>query len=348
METLWYALVSVMMAVYVALDGFDFGAGIVHQFVAKTDEERRTVLNAIGPIWDGNEVWLLAAGGILFFAFPRVYATGFSGFYLPLMMVLWLLILRGTSIEFRSHVEGPLWRSFWDGVFTFASSLMAVVLGAALGNVIRGVPVNQAGYFVGPLFTNFLPGAHPGVLDWYTVLTGLFATAVLAGHGALYLVWKTTGAVQERSRKLATKAWIIAIVLGVLVTLATADIHPGFYGRLISRPWTWVLVLLVIGSLPLIFRQLQRGQELAAFLASAAFIVAMLAGAAVAMYPNMLVSTINPSYSLTAFNAAAGQTGLKAGIVWWPIGMLLAAGYFTYIFRTTRGKVVLDPEGHGY
>src|SRR3954469_20481015 len=146
METTWFVIVSLMMATYVVLDGFDFGAGILHLFVAKTDLERRTVLAAIGPLWDGNEVWLLAGGGVLFFAFPRAYAAGFSGFYLPLMMVLWLLILRGVSIEFRSMEESPLWRSFWDGVFFLSSSLMAIVLGAALGNVIRGVPLDATGY----------------------------------------------------------------------------------------------------------------------------------------------------------------------------------------------------------
>src|SRR5947209_3824924 len=140
METLWYAILAGMLTVYVVLDGFDFGAGILHLFVARTDEERRTVLAAIGPVWDGNEVWLIASGGMLVYAFPRAYAGGFSGFYLPLMMALWLLILRGLSIEFRSLEPIPLWRSFWDGVFFFSSTLMAIVLGAALGNVIRGVP----------------------------------------------------------------------------------------------------------------------------------------------------------------------------------------------------------------
>src|SRR5262245_13345079 len=174
MNTLWFIIIAGMLAVYVVLDGFDFGAGIVHLFVARTDRERRTVLAAIGPLWDGNEVWLIAAGGVLVYAFPRAYSAGFSGFYMALMMVLWLLILRGTAIEFRSREANPLWRSFWDGTFAFSSVLMAVVLGAALGNGIRGVPLDETGFFAGPLFTNFLPGRRPGVLDWYTVLIGLF------------------------------------------------------------------------------------------------------------------------------------------------------------------------------
>src|SRR6516225_1580612 len=154
MDALWYAIVAGMLAVYVALDGFDFGAGILHRFVARTDMERRTVLAAIGSVWDGNEVWLIAAGGLLFMAFPKAYSASFSGFYLALMIVLWLLILRGVAIEFRSQQENPLWREFWDTTFAFSSALLAIVLGTALGNVVRGVPVDATGFFAIPLFTN--------------------------------------------------------------------------------------------------------------------------------------------------------------------------------------------------
>jgi cytochrome bd ubiquinol oxidase subunit II len=229
MATVWFTLIAAMLVVYVILDGFDFGAGILHLLVARNDEERRTVLASIGPVWDGNEVWLIASGGVLVYAFPRAYSAGFSGFYLPLMMTLWLLILRGISIEFRSHEANPLWRSFWDGAFVFSSTLMTIVLGAALGNIVRGVPLDATGFFAGPLFTNFLPGRHPGVLDWYTVLVGMFTLCVLAGHGALYLVWKTTGPVQERSRRLAGRAWVLVLVLGALTTIATAQVQPQLY-----------------------------------------------------------------------------------------------------------------------
>src|SRR5262245_48666927 len=174
MEAAWFAIVVGMLAVYTVLDGFDLGVGTLHRFVARTDQERRTVLAAIGPVWDGNEVWLIAAGGVLFMAFPRTYSTAFSGFYMALMIVLWLLILRGVAIEFRSHQENPLWREFWDTVFSIASALLAVVFGAALGNIVRGVPLDQNGLSGMPLFTNFLPGKDSGILDWYTTLVGLF------------------------------------------------------------------------------------------------------------------------------------------------------------------------------
>src|SRR5580692_7408614 len=193
MEAVWFAIVSGMLAVYAVLDGFDFGVGILHRLVARTDEERRTVLAAIGPIWDGNEVWLIAAGGALFVAFPRVYATAFSGFYMALMVVLWLLILRGVAIEFRSHQDHPLWRELWDTVFLAASALLAVAFGTTLGNLVRGVPLRREGLHGMPLFTDFRPGREPGILDWYTGLVGLFTLAALAGHGALYLAWRTDG-----------------------------------------------------------------------------------------------------------------------------------------------------------
>src|SRR5271167_4157225 len=248
MEAVWFAIVSAMLAVYAVLDGFDFGVGVVHRLVARTDQERRTVLAAIGPVWDGNEVWLVAAGGVLFMAFPRVYSAAFSGFYLALMIVLWLLILRGIAIESRSHQENPLWREFWDTTFSLASALLAVVLGTALGNVVRGVPLNATGSFAMTLFTDFQPGVQPGIFDWYTTLVGVFTLCALAGHGALYLVWKTTGPVQVRSAVLARKIWLAVLPLWVLVTLATGWIQPEIYTNLLARPMSWGFVLLMLGG----------------------------------------------------------------------------------------------------
>src|SRR3989304_4535990 len=207
METVWFCLVAIMLAMYVLFDGFVLGAGIVHLLVAKTPDERRLVLRSIGPVWDGNEVWLLAAGGTLYFAFPLLYASGFSGFSLPLLMVLWLLIVRGISIEFRNHIESPAWTPFWDVAFSLSSALLAVFFGAALGNVVRGVPLNEKAYFFEPLWTNFRLGAETGILDWYTVLVGVAAFLALAMHGALWVALKTEGPVNARARRLATSVW---------------------------------------------------------------------------------------------------------------------------------------------
>src|SRR3982075_3952475 len=207
METIWFCLVALMIALYVLLDGFDLGAGAIHLIVAKTDEERRQVLASIGPVWDGNEVWLVAAGGTLYFAFPALYASAFSGFYLPLMIVLWLLILRGTSIEFRNHIKSRVWDALWDFVFSASSLLLAVFFGAALANVVRGVPLDATGYFFEPLWTDFRLGEQTGILDWYTILVAVLGLLALVMHGALWVQMKTTDAVNQRSAKLAANAW---------------------------------------------------------------------------------------------------------------------------------------------
>ena len=346
MEAAWFAIVSGMLTVYVVLDGFDFGVGILHRFVARTDEERRTVLAAIGPVWDGNEVWLIAAAGILFLAFPRVYAAAFSGFYLALMIVLWLLILRGIAIESRSRQDNPLWREFWDTTFALASALLAVVLGAALGNVVRGVPLDGSGSFAIPLFTNFQPGVQAGIFDWYTILVGLFTLSILTGHGALYLVWKTSGVVQERSRVWARRVWFAVLLLWALVTLATAWVQPEVYTNLFHRPWALLFVLLMLGGVVGVFYFSKRERELAAFLASCAFLVGLMTAMMAGNYPFWLRSTLDPAHSLTAANAAADSYALQVALVWWTIGIVLAGSYFVYAFHSFRGKV--DASAAGY
>src|SRR5271156_1122585 len=207
METLWFMIVAVMVAAYVVLDGFDLGAGAIYLGAARTNDDRRKILRAIGPVWDGNEVWLVAAGGTLYFAFPLLYASSFSGFYLPLMMVLWLLMLRGIGIELRAHMENPVWVGFFDLIFSFSSALLAIFFGAALGNVVRGVPLDADGYFFEPLWTNFRVGSDNGILDWYTILVGLAAYFALTLHGALWVASRTNGPVRDRARHAAKWAW---------------------------------------------------------------------------------------------------------------------------------------------
>jgi cytochrome d ubiquinol oxidase subunit II len=226
MNFIWYCLVALMITGYVVLDGYDLGAGIVHLFVAKGEQERRAVLRSIGPVWDGNEVWLLAGGGTLYFAFPALYASSFSGFYLPLMMVLWLLMIRGISIEFRNHVDNAAWKPFWDAGFAISSVLLAIFFGAALGNVVRGVPLDQAGEFFLPLWTNFEPGADPGILDWYTILVGLLALATLTLHGALWVRYRTVAQLNARSGQLAKACLYVVIALTALATIASFRIQP--------------------------------------------------------------------------------------------------------------------------
>jgi cytochrome d ubiquinol oxidase subunit II len=347
MATTWYLLIAMMLCTYAVLDGFDFGAGILHLFVAKTDAERREVLGAIGPVWDGNEVWLIASGGVLVFAFPRAYAAAFSGLYLPLMMVLWLLILRGISIEFRSKLDHPLWRAAFDGIFAFASIVMAMVLGIALGNLVRGVPLDDTGYFAEDLFTNFHPtGQNLGAIDVYTALVGAFAVAALAAHGATYLVWKTSGAVHERSKRVAGRLWVVVMIVGAVLTLATAATQPAHFAAFAHRLWLWPLPAIAVGSSILCPRAVTAGREGRAFLLSCAFLASLLFATVGTLYPVLLRSTIAANYTLDAFNASSPRATLVIGLTVWVPAMLLAVGYFTYLYRSFRGKVQVEDTHH--
>jgi cytochrome d ubiquinol oxidase subunit II len=349
METIWFCLIAVMIAVYVVLDGFDLGAGIVHLGVARTDAERRQVLATIGPVWDGNEVWLLAAAGTLYFAFPALYASGFSGFYLPLMIVLWLLILRGISIEFRNHIDSPVWTPLWDALFSFSSALLAIFYGAALGNVVRGVPLGADGYFFEPLWTDFRVGRENGILDWYTILVGLAAYFALTLHGALWVASRTRGQVRERARHAAKWAWIGTATFSLMVTWATFRVQPHVLESFRDRPCGWVLPLLAISGLAGVRWFLRdENSSLAAFMSSCAYLLGMLTSVVFGVYPYVLLSSTDSAYALTIHNASAAPYGLKIGLVWWTIGMALAMGYFTFLYRHIFGRAASDSESDAY
>ena len=335
MQTIWFWLVAVMIAVYVVLDGFDLGAGIVHMLVARTDAERRAVLASIGPVWDGNEVWLLAGGGTLYFAFPELYASSFSGFYLPLMIVLWLLILRGISIEFRNHVKSLVWQPLWDAIFAGASALLAIFFGAALGNVVRGVPLNAAGEFFLPLWTDLLPGKEPGILDWYTILIAVAALIALTVHGALWVALKTSGDLQKRSRRVVNAAWLALLPAVVLITLASFRLQPHLRYSFSARPWGYLFPFLALAGLVGI--RLLGGLD--GFLSSCLFLFGMLTSAAFGLYPYVLPSNSDPALSLSIYNAAAPLYGLQVGLLWFIPGTLLAIGYFVYTYWHSAGKV---------
>jgi len=346
MVFIWFWLVAIMITGYVVLDGFDLGAGILHLVIAHTDPERRTVIRTIGPVWDGNEVWLIAGGGTLFFAFPLLYASGFSGFYLPLMIVLWLLILRGIGVELRLHSESPVWRGFFDGCFAISSFLLTIFYGAALGNVIRGVPLEKDGYFFLPLWTNWRVGPEPGVLDWYTVIAGLVALVALTLHGAHYVAVKTSGDLNLRARHIAQILWPVLLLLTVVSLGATLSIRPELVENYKSYPVLFVVPVAVAVSLAAMWLYRRRGNDKAAFLSSCAYLIFMLVGAAAAVYPNLLVSTTDPALNITVNNAASGRYALSVGLVFWGIGMVLAIGYFVFTYRMFRGKVSAESGGY--
>jgi len=346
MATLWFMIVAVMVAAYVVLDGFDLGAGVIYLGAAKTPDERRSIMRAIGPVWDGNEVWLLAAGGTLYFAFPLLYASSFSGFYLPLVIVLWLLMLRGIGIELRAHMQNPVWAGFFDVIFCVASVLLTIFFGAALGNVVRGVPLGADGYFFEPLWTNFRAGANPGILDWYTILTGVMALVILTAHGSLYVAVKTEGDLNRRARTVAQWAWPLQLLLTVVGLVATVAIRPGVLDNYKHHAIGFLIPVLVFGALAAMMHGILKHADKMAFVASALYIVGMLVGAAFALYPVVLPSSSDPALNLTIYNTAAGLHGLTVGLTWWIFSLILALGYFTLLFRMFKGKVRLEGEGY--
>ena len=339
MELLWFCLGTAMIVGYVILDGFDLGAGTVQLLVAKSETEKAQVLRSIGPVWDGNEVWLVAAGGVLFVAFPALYASSFSGFYLALMMVLWLLILRGIAIEFRNHIDNPLWKPAWDTVFGGASAILAFVFGVALGNVVRGVPLDANGYFFLPLWTNLLPGADAGVIDWYTLLVGATAFVALAVHGSLWVVIKTAGTLQEGTRALSAKLWPGLIALTLVISPLSFAIQPNLWKQFTSHPWGIVFPALALAGLVGVRVLSARRKDRGAFLASSLYLAGMLASVAFGVFPNVLPSNTAPDFSLTIYNAAAAEHGLVIALWWFIPGMALATAYSMFTYWHFAGKV---------
>jgi cytochrome bd ubiquinol oxidase subunit II len=346
MGFIWFWLVAVMIVGYVILDGFDLGVGVLHLFLVRDETERRTTLASIGPVWDGNEVWLLAGGGTLYFAFPLLYASAFSGFYLPLMIVLWLLILRGVSIEMRNHVEVGVWRALLDGLFGLSSGLLTIFFGAALANVLRGVPLQADGYFFLPLWTNWQPGPHPGILDWYTVIGGLVALVALTLHGALWLTIKTAGELEQRARRIVTPLWIALVALTLVSLAATIAVRPASLDNYFNCPATFVVPVGVIASLTAIWLFNRKTQPVKAFLSSCLYLFFMLAGACWGLYPTLLPATTGAANDITLSRAISGSHTLAVGLAWWSFGMLLAVGYVVFVYSKFRGKVDLQLGDH--
>ena len=339
MVELWFVLLGFTVTMFAVLDGWNIGAGALHLIVAKTHAERREIIAALGPLWSWHEVWLIAFGGTFLLAFPQVMATSFAGFYLALWFVLWSFILRGISIEVGGHIDDRLWQSWWNFVFAVSSVVLAVLFGAALGNVIRGVPLDESGKFSMSLFTDFGVRGRVGILDWYTVSVAVFTTVLLAAHGATYLRLKTSGPVHQRSERLARWLWTTALVLFAVISLETWVVRPALYGAMIERPLGWLAVAIVGAGAWALVTGLRGTAEGRAFAGSCAVIVGLLAGAAVSVFPVMLHSTLAPEHSMTAYNGAAPMHGLSVALFWWPVALVLALTYGTLVMRNYSGKV---------
>jgi cytochrome bd ubiquinol oxidase subunit II len=344
MITLWYGILAFMLTTYAVLDGRNFGAGILHWLVARNQTERRQVIAAIGPLWSWHEVWLVGTGGVMLMAFPRLMSASFSGCYLALFLILWCVLLRGISIEVGRHLSDRLWQEFWDAVFVFSNVLLAVLFGAALGNIARGVPLTSQGSFYLPFFTNFGVRGNVGLLDWYTVPMALFCVLILTAHGAIYLTMKTEGAVHERSVRLARRLWLAAIPAFVLITLLTWLVRPQLLHGMAVRPLSWLTLIISAVSIYALVTGLRHQRERLALLGSSFLLFGLLMTGAAALFPVMLFSTTDNSLQLTAADCAAPAFSLAIAIAWWIPALILAFGYLCVIQRHYAGKVNVSKD----
>jgi cytochrome d ubiquinol oxidase subunit II len=337
MAALWFAILAGLLTGYAVLDGFDLGVGALSLWAARTDEERRVVLNAIGPFWDGNEVWLITWGAALFLSFPRVYAVAFSGFYLPLMFALWLLMGRGVAIEFRHHVQDPLWHGPWDVVFWLTSLLLTFLYGVAAGNVVGGVPLGAQAYF---------QGLFQWMLNPYAALMGVFSLVILAWHGAHYLCLRAAGDLYTRAHRFALALWALTALLALAVTAGTFAVRPAMLRNFQALPA--LLVFPAIAAAGLALAPWYRGHRMdrAAFLCSGGVIVGLLASTAAGLYPDLLPSSLDASRSLTVANAAASPGALLPALLWMIPGVFLLAVYQVVMYRVFAGRVKLGDGAH--
>lgn len=332
----WFFTMGVLLTGYAILDGFDLGVGILHP-LAKSDEERRIVMNSIGPLWDGNEVWLVTFGGALFAAFPIAYAASFSGFYLAFMLLLLALIFRAVSLEFRSKREHPAWRGTWDWAFFGASLLASFLFGVAVGNALQGVPLGPEHEFVGGIVRLLTP---------YPILVGVLVVATFAMHGSIYLYLKTEGALQERIHGWMWRTFGLFLVVYLLTTIFTLALVPHATQNFRDIPMAWGVVILNVLAVANVPRAIYRGKPFAGFVSSAAAIAALSFLFGMAIFPNMLVSSIDPAYNLTIYNAASSEKTLRIMRMIAFIGMPFVLTYTGVIYWVFRGKVKLGTHSY--
>jgi cytochrome d ubiquinol oxidase subunit II len=336
LNTIWFLLVGVLFTGYAILDGFDLGVGALHLF-ARKDEDRRVFFNAIGPVWDGNEVWLVTGGGALFAAFPEVYASIFSGFYPAFMLLLFGLIFRAVAIEFRSKKTSAAWRNLWDVSFSVSSLLSGLLIGVALGNVVWGIPLGPDGEYL---------GTFVGLLGPYPLLVALTTVALFMMHGAIYLLLKTEGDLHQRVRGWVQNTIILFILLYVSTTMMTLLYVPHMTQAFKDHPVLFGLPMLAMLAIANIPREIYLGRDFHAFLSSCAAVVLLLALFGVGMFPNMVLSVPAPENSLTIYSAASSAKTLKIMGVIAILGMPLVLAYTAGIHWIFRGKVKLDPSGY--
>jgi cytochrome d ubiquinol oxidase subunit II len=336
LNTIWFLLVAVLIIGYAILDGFDLGVGVLHLFT-KNEEEKRINLNAIGPVWDGNEVWLLTGGGALFAAFPIVYATVFSGFYIALMLLLFALILRAVSFEFRGKIESNGWKKLWDFAFGIGSLLPAILFGVAVGNILRGIPIDGNGMFTGNFFT---------LLNPYSILVGVLSLILFTMHGSIYMTMKSSGNQLERMKNIAPRLWITFIIVYVLVTLYSFFAAGFLFASILSNPLFWILFILVLIAIIYIPVALKSEKFGRAFFSSSLTIACMIGLMAISLFPRLVPSLTDLNNSLTIYNASSTDRTLFTMLIIALIGMPFVIGYTIFIYRAFKGKVQLGGESY--
>ena len=336
LQAIWFFLIGVLLTGYAVLDGFDLGAGFWF-LSARKEKDRKAILASIGPFWDGNEVWLLTGGGAIFAAFPEVYATVFSGFYLAMILVLLGLILRAVSVEFRNKVPSERWRSVWDVAFSVGSGLPALLFGVAIGNILRGIPLDAAKNYTGGFW---------GLLNPYALVIGLLGLSMFATHGALYVAVKTDGPLVARARWWAGMGWIAWLILFIVAGAATWIFEKHLTRNILDAPVFWAIPVLALASILAVGFFNRRREEWRAFMFSSLSIVAMMALVGSSLFPNLVPGRGNPSSSLTIFNASSSALTLKVMLILALIGMPVVIGYTIWIYRVFRGKAKVEKDGY--
>lgn len=336
LNIIWFLLVGVLVIGYAILDGFDLGVGVIQLFT-KDKQEKKININSIGPVWDGNEVWLLTGGGALFAAFPIVYATVFSGFYLAFILLLAALIFRAVSFEFRKYVETEKARGYWDMAFAVGSTVAALLYGVAFGNILHGVPIDQNGNYLG----TFL-----GLLNPYALIVGVLGLVMQTMHGAIYLTMKTEGKQKEKMIALVNKLWIAFVALYFIATMATFFYASFLFKGMLGNPIFWVLLIALFAGIMFIPIAIKAGRYGYAFLSSSVMIAMMLLLSALSLFPRLVPSSVDLAYSLTIYNASSTPRTLLTMLIIALLGMPFVVGYTIFIYRVFRGKVILTKESY--
>ena len=357
MELFWYISIAILLTVFFVLDGYDFGTGIIHLFFAKKEKDKEVIAKAAGLFWDSNEVWLVAAGGMLFMAFPTYYAAIFSGFYLPLIIVLWLIVFRAIGLEFRGQFNYQMWKDIWDKSFGVSSLLIALFFGIALGNVVRGanlggvekgVSAYEGHYFFLPLWdSSFSPlSENPGVIDWFTIVIGLIAVVTLAIHGANWIILKTNSSINSDLRALVFKLNFALLLLTIFSLVIWQIVNPNSFDNFMTKPYLLLFPLLYKAGLVGLFFAKKFKKDSYSFVCSSLLIVGGIASSLASLFPVILPSTNTVNEPLTIYNTAAPEYGLSVALIWGIIGFMLLIVYMIIQKRLTGGKIDHMDYGH--